>query len=126
MMPRTEAGRALGVTVENELGLQFKTPESYQGWLRTADSIAVRIEAEAAETALLDRAQYAPECCYLRHEYEDGICAGPTEAARPLTVERLAKAMAQTEVNGDPDNMPESFFVPWATAILRALEADKE
>ena len=46
--PGTDAGRALGTTVEQELGLQFKSRDAYIGWLATADALARAIEAEAA------------------------------------------------------------------------------
>jgi len=46
--PTTEAGRRLGVDVERELGVQFKSADMYRGWLATANALALAIEAEAA------------------------------------------------------------------------------
>jgi len=45
--PTTEAGRRLGVDVEQELGVQFKSADAYHGWLATANALASAIEAEA-------------------------------------------------------------------------------
>ena len=52
--PRTEAGRRLGVDVEQELGLQLKSAEMYRGWLATADALAAAIEAEARASLDVD------------------------------------------------------------------------
>lgn len=53
--PVTEAGRRLGVDVEQELGVQFKSVDAYHGWLATANALANAIEAEARATAEKER-----------------------------------------------------------------------
>jgi len=69
--PTTEAGRRLGVDVEQELGVQFKSADAYRGWLATANALATAIEAEARADA---------EITWKADEIRTAFAAGQAEA----------------------------------------------
>jgi len=72
-LPLSPAGKALATTVEELLGVQFKSNEAYRGWLATADRLAIAIEQEArtlarAEVIAEIEALPGTEQCFCEHD----------------------------------------------------------